>query len=285
MNQKTCVITGATSGIGYGIAKALASQNCDLILIGRDANKGQTTIESLKTLGGREITYYNVDLCSQKQIRQTGEDIKNNHPKIDVLINNAGVWTSRFEFTEERIEKQFAVNHLAYFLLTHLLYPNIAKSPDGRIINMGSDSHKFGKIHFHDVNLERSYHGLRAYGQSKLANLLFTYELDRLKKDDHVSVYCVQPGLVKTDIGVKHTNPFHSLMWKLRRLGGMTPEKAAETAVYLATHPEAAGRSGLYWDQCKPKPSSERSRNEEDAAQLWKLSEELCGIRSYFHVL
>lgn len=283
MKRKTCVITGATSGIGYGIAKGLAAKDLDLVLIGRDIRKGQQVVEALR--GQREsasISYYNMDLCSQKQIRLTGEEIKSKHPRIDVLINNAGVWTSKCEFTEERIEKQFAVNHLAYFLLTHLLYPNIARADEGRIINIGSDSHKFGKINFDDLNLERSYHGLKAYGQSKLANLLFTYELHRTKKEDHVSVYCVQPGLVKTDIGVKHTNPFHSFMWKLRRLGGLSPEKAAETAIYLATSPEVAGRSGLYWDRCKPKPSSARSRKPEDAARLWKLSEQLCGIDKYF---
>lgn len=283
MKRRTCVITGATSGIGYGIAKGLAAKDLDLVLIGRDIRKGQQVVEALS--GQREsasISYYNMDLCSQKQIRLTGEEIKSKHPRIDVLINNAGVWTSKCEFTEERIEKQFAVNHLAYFLLTHLLYPNIARTDEGRIINMGSDSHKFGKINFDDLNLERSYHGLKAYGQSKLANLLFTYELHRTKKEDHVSVYCVQPGLVKTDIGVKHTNPFHSFMWKLRRLGGLSPEKAAETAIYLATSAEVAGRSGLYWDRCKPKPSSARSRKAEDAARLWKLSEELCGIDKYF---
>jgi retinol dehydrogenase-12 len=284
MDKKICVITGATSGIGYGIAKGLAARNFELILVGRDQQKGKSVVENLKMLvGNRDITYYTIDLCSQKQIRQVGEEIVSKHPQIDVLINNAGVWTSRCELTDEKIEKQFAVNHLAYFLLTHLFYPSIARSGDGRIINMGSDSHKYGKINFNDLNLQRAYHGLKAYGQSKLANLLFTYQLDRLKKEQHVSVYCVQPGLVKTDIGVKHTNPFHSFMWKLRRLGGMTPEKAAETAIYLATSPEVAGLSGFYWDRCKPKPSSERSRNEEDAARLWKMSEELCGIRNYFN--
>src|SRR5690606_13020327 len=218
----------------------------------------------------------------QKQIREVGEIIRLQHPRIDVLINNAAVWTSRCELTEDQIEKQFAVNHLAYFLLTHILYANIALSEDGRIINIGSDSHKYGRINFDDLNLQRSYHGLKAYGQSKLANLMFTYHLHRIKKEPHVSVYCVQPGLVKTDIGVKHTSAFHALMWKLRRLGGVPPEKAAETAIYLAASPEAAGKSGLYWDKCKPKPSSARSRNEEEAARLWKMSEELCGIKSFF---
>ena len=283
MSGKTCVITGATSGIGYGIAKGLASKNFELGLIGRDPQKGLVVMDQLKEQSGNpHISYFNIDLCSQKQIRKTGQQIKEKYPTIDVLINNAGVWTSRCEFTDERIEKQFAVNHLAYFLLTHLLYGNIARSQDGRIINIGSDSHKYGKINFDDVNLEKSYHGLKAYGQSKLANLLFTYELHRIKKHDNVSVYCVQPGLVKTDIGVKHTNPFHSFMWKLRRLGGMTADEAAQTAIYLAISPEAAGKSGLYWDKCKPKPSSARSRNQEDAMRLWKMSEQLCGIQNYF---
>lgn len=283
MKRKTCVITGATSGIGYGIAKGLAAKGCDLILIGRNPEKGKRALDELRDAGSNaSFTYYNMDLCSQTEIRQTGNEIKADHPQIDVLINNAGVWTSRCELTDQKIEKQFAVNHLAYFLLTHILYPNIAKSVDGRIINMGSDSHKYGRINFNDLNLQRSYHGLKAYGQSKLANLLFTYELHRIRKEQHISVYCVQPGLVKTDIGIKHTNPFHGFMWKLRRLGGVTPEEAAETAIYLATSSEAAGRSGLYWDRCKPKPSSARSRNLEDAARLWQRSQELCGIENYF---
>lgn len=283
MINKTCVITGATSGIGFGIAKGLAAKNFELALIGRDPARGNDVVESLKRqTGNTAISYFNIDLSSQKQIRNTGERIRSTYRKIDVLINNAGVWTSRCEFTEDNIEKQFAVNHLAYFLLTHILYPNIANSSEARVINIGSDSHKFGKMNFEDLNLQHSYHGLKAYGQSKLANLLFTYEFNRRKLHSHISVYCVQPGLVKTDIGVKHTNPFHSFMWKLRRLGGMTPDEAAETAIFLTTAPEAAGRSGLYWDKSKPKPSSPRSQNLEDAARLWKVSEQLCGIKSYF---
>lgn len=283
MDKRTCVITGATSGIGYAIAKGLASLGFEAILLGRDPHKGSQALESVRAVtGNSSLTYYNVDLCSQKQIRKTAAEIRRHHPRIDVLINNAGVWTSRCELTDEKIEKQFAVNHLAYFLLTHLLYPNIARSADGRIINIGSDSHRYGRIHFEDLNLERTYHGLKAYGQSKLANLLFTYELHRLKQEDHVSVYCVQPGLVKTDIGIKHTNPFHSFMWRLRRAGGMTPEEAAKTAIYLATAREAAGHSGLYWDRSKPKPSSARSYDRETASRLWKVSEALCGITDYF---
>src|SRR5690606_33784637 len=161
MNERTAVITGATSGIGHGIAKGLASKKFQLVLLARDSKKGEAVVENLKALTNNpSIFFYKVDLGSQKQIRHTGREIRERFPRIDVLINNAGVWTSRCELTEEGIEKQFAINHLAYFLLTHLLYPSIAKSDSGRIINIGSDSHQYGKINFNDYNLQNSYHGL-----------------------------------------------------------------------------------------------------------------------------
>lgn len=283
MNLKTCVVTGATSGIGYEIARGLASGSHRLILIGRNERKGEEILKALrKDFNNNEVFFYQADLSLQNQIRKAGEKIRSNHPVIDVLINNAAQWTSRLEKTADGYEKQFAVNHLAYFLLTHLLYKNIAESGDGRIINIGSDSHRYGKINFQNLNLENEYHGLKAYGQSKLANLLFSYALHGLKKEENVSVYCVQPGLVKTDIGIKHTTPFHSLMWKLRRLGGITPAEAASHIIYLATSEEVRGRSGLYWDARKPKPSSKASMNIEDAAKLWKVSESMCNIDQFF---
>ncbi len=281
--NKTCVVTGGTSGIGYAIAKGLAALQHTVLIVGRNPEKGKTVVEQLKTdTGNANVYYFNVDLCSQKQIRDIGHQIRNQFSTIDVLINNAAQWNSNYELTEDGVEKQFAVNHLAYFLLTHLLYPSIAKSVNGRVINIGSDSHRYGKINFHNLNLENEYHGLKAYGQSKLANLHFTYYLDRIKKEKHVSVYCVQPGLVKTDIGVKHTSFLHSFAWKLRRLTGITSTKAASAITYLAVNSEVANQSGLYWDNRVPKASSSLSKNVEDAEKLWKLSEELCGIKDYF---
>ncbi len=281
--MKTCVITGATSGIGYAVAMELAQMAHCVVLVGRHPEKGKGAVSRIrKDTGNTDIHYYNADLCSQKEIRNLGESIRQDFPTIDVLINNAAQWNSRYELSEDGIEKQFAVNHLAYFLLTHMLYSSIASSDDGRIINIGSDSHRYGKINFGNLNLENEYHGLKAYGQSKLANLLFSYQLHRIKPHDSVSVYCVQPGLVKTDIGVKHTSWLHRLAWKLRRLGGISCETAASNITYLATSPEVADRSGLYWDNRKPKPSSAPSQNEADAERLWRKSEELCGIEDYF---
>ncbi|WP_200979367.1 SDR family NAD(P)-dependent oxidoreductase [Echinicola sp. 20G] len=283
MDKKTCIVTGATSGIGLGIAKGLAQKGVILILIARNATKGEKLLNQLQsTYPSSEIYFYATDLSSQKQIRVTSEKIRQTHPTIDVLINNAGVWTSEARLTEDGIEEQFAVNHLAYFLLTHLLYPQLAKSQDARIICMGSNSHQYGKINFENPNLTDEYHGLKAYGQSKLANLLFVFELERRKPVNNISTFCVSPGLVKTDIGVKHTNPFHSIMWKLRRLTGKSPGKAAETPVFLALADKGLAPSGLYWESQKPKPSSKSSHSVEQASKLWELSKQLCKIDKFF---
>jgi retinol dehydrogenase 12 len=282
-DMKTCIVTGATSGIGHSIATGLATLQHTVIMLGRNPEKGATLAEQLKSVtGNRNIHYLNVDLCSQKQIRAVGNKIRHEFPVIDVLINNAAQWNSMYELTEDGIEKQFAVNHLAYFLLTHLLYPHIRNSNDARIINIGSDSHRYGRINFENLNLKNEYHGLKAYGQSKLANLLFSYHLHRIKPEKEISVYCVQPGLVKTDIGIKHTSLLHSLAWKLRRLTGVSCEKAASHIIYLATSNDVVGRSGLYWENRKPKPSSFPSQRYKDAEKLWEMSEALCGIKSYF---
>jgi retinol dehydrogenase 12 len=283
--SKVCVVTGATSGIGLGIARDLAARQHTVIMLGRDPAKGANVLKELQSqTNNSKLHYFNVDLSSQRQIREVGESISMQFQTIDVLINNAAQWNSKFELTEDGIEKQFAVNHLAYFLLTHLLYPSLSNSKHARIINIGSDSHRYGKINFEDVNLTNQYHGLKAYGQAKLANLHFSYHLHRLRPHNHISVYCVQPGLVKTDIGVKHTSWLHRLAWKLRRMSGISAEQAAANIVYLATSDEVAERSGLYWDNRKPKPSSQLSNNIEDASRLWQMSEELCRIDGFFEV-
>src|SRR4029078_872429 len=163
---------------------------------------------SLKLLSSNTSIYgYVIDLSSQKQIREGCRKILSDFPQVDVLINNAGTWYSKLTFTEENIEMKFATNHLAPFLITHLLIPAFKKSEDARVININSDAHFHGQMHFDDLNLTKNYHGLRAHTQSKVANLLFTYEYDRRKPQGFPVMNAVQPGLVKTNIGLKHTSP------------------------------------------------------------------------------
>jgi NAD(P)-dependent dehydrogenase (short-subunit alcohol dehydrogenase family) len=284
MKGKVCVITGANAGIGYETALALAKKGAHIIVVARDEIKVKATIDKIVAeTQNRNIDGTAIDLSSQKDLRAGATNILSEISVIDVLINNAGTWYSNLVYTDENIEMQFAVNHLAYFYLTHLLLPGLSKSNDPRIINVGSDSHYSGKIHFNDINLTRKYHGLRAYAQSKLANLLFTYEFNRRKPIDKICINCIQPGLVKTNIGLKHTVALHGLAWKLRRLGGAQPAEGADTSVYLASSDEVKGISGKYWDKRKVKKSSKRSYIKEDAQRLWLLSEKLCDIDHYFY--
>jgi NAD(P)-dependent dehydrogenase (short-subunit alcohol dehydrogenase family) len=284
MKGKMCVITGANTGIGYETALALAKKGAELIIVARNENKTKETVNKLIAASeNKRISGAVIDLSSQKDLRKGANDILSKTKKIDVLINNAGIWYSHLTYSDENIEMQFAVNHLAYFFLSHLLLPAIANSDDPRIINVGSDSHFHGKIHFNDINLTKKYQGLRAYAQSKLSNLLFMYEFNRRKPSEKICINCLQPGLVKTSIGLKHTISLHSLAWKVRRLGGVTPAEGAETSVYLASSDEAKGISGKYWDKSKIKKSSKRSLIKEDAQRLWLLSEKLCDIEDYFY--
>ena len=283
MNNKICLVTGANAGIGFETAKSLCAKGATTVLVCRSKEKAEkAAAEIKKEVPDAKTDFAIADLSSQKQVRELAENIGSRYDKIDVLINNAGSWFSDFELTEDGIERQWAINHISPFLLTHLLLPSLQKAQDPRVINVSSDSHFHGKIHFDDVNLRNNYHGLRAYAQSKLANVLFTFEFNRRKASEHITINAVQPGLVKTDIGLKHTASFHGLMWKLRRLTGVSPEKGAATSVYLASSEEVRGISGKYWDKCKPKAASKNANKEEEAARLWELSKEMCGIRDFF---
>lgn len=285
MKDKICLVTGANSGIGFETAKSLCAKGAIVILVCRTHEKALAAIGEIQQVYPDALAQpAAADLGSQADIRELAEKIKADHPRLDVLINNAGSWFSDVKLTQDGIERQWAINHLAPFLLTHLLLPLLAKSQEPRVINVSSDSHFHGKIHFDDVNLLNNYHGLRAYAQSKLANIHFTVEFERRKGDSPISIYAVQPGLVKTDIGVKHTISFHALMWKIRRLGGKNPQKGAETSIFLASEKKVASMSGLYWDNCKPKSPSKGAGNKADAAKLWELSLNMCEIADYFHL-
>lgn len=281
--DKIVVITGATSGIGYQTALQLAHKKYRLILVSRNmekANLARNRIMDLVPVSSIDLVH--ADLSVQQQIRRAGMEIVQLTSKLDVLVNNAGTWNSERRITEDGIEEVFAVNHLSYFLITHLLYPLLTLSENARIINLSSDSHFKGKMHFDDLGLEYNYHGLRSYAQSKLANVLFTYELDRLKPHQNIVVNAVQPGLVKTDIGLKNTKWWHALAWKIRRSAGVSSQEGAQTSVYLATSEEVAAISAKYWDNCRMKPSSKDSYDLDHARKLWEISAGLCSVDKYF---
>ncbi|WP_375582367.1 SDR family oxidoreductase [Cyclobacterium xiamenense] len=284
MKNKVCLVTGANTGIGLATAKALGEKGARVIVSCRTEDKAEETFEAIRReFPHADLDYALADLSSQREIREMAARLREKYAKLDVLINNAGSWFSTFSRTEDGFERQWAINHLAPFLLTHCLLPLLTQSKDPRVITVSSDSHFHGKIHFDDVNLSQKYHGLRAYAQSKLANVLFTREFDRRKNLPTLSSYAVQPGLVKTDIGLKHTLGWHGFAWKIRRLGGKSPEKGAETSIYLASSAEVKGVSGAYWDNCRQKNPGKNAQSLQDASQLWELSQKMCGIGSYFN--
>lgn len=286
MTNKSCVITGANAGLGYATALALAKKGATVYLICRSTERGRMAQRSIVEESENEAVYLiQADLSSQRDLRTAAEEISASTTKVDVLINNAAMVASSRQTNKDGVEKQFAVNHLAYFLLTHLLMPQLQQAPDARIINVGSANHFRGKMHFDDLFLEKSYNPLRAYNQTKLANLLFTYELDRRLKTEglsNISVNCADPGLNNTQIGVKHTNWFHKLLWNIRRRQGQSPHEGAQCQIYLASAPEVSEESGKYWYQSKAVPSSDLSYNQKDAQRLWEISATLCQIEDFF---
>ncbi len=272
--MKTALVTGATTGIGFETARALSQAGFRVLVHGRTRDKAR---EAVSRIDGEHLIPVYGDLADLGAIRDLAAGIRTHHPRLDVLVNNAGVWNSHLECTREGIEKTFAVNHLAYFLLTGLLHDHL--TPRARIICVASDSHKQVKgIAFDDLNLSKNYHGLRSYAQSKLANVLFCYAYDRWK-GDATTICAVQPGLVQTDIGIKGNTWLHRLAWRVRRQmsGHKTPLEGAATSIFLATVADQPP-SGLYWDDKQPKRSYSSSYNEEEARRLWEVSEALTGF-------
>ena len=278
--QKTIVITGATSGIGFAAAKILAGLGAFVIGVGRSSEKcAAAEIEIRRQHPKAKVAYLLTDLSSQRQVRELAKAIRaKSKGKIDVLVNNAGAVSNWYTATEDGYELQFAVNHLAPFLLTHELLPLLQASPTARVITVSSGSHRNTRIHWRDVMFRCGYNTLRVYKQSKVANVLFTAEFNRrFANGSHLRAYAVDPGLVNTEIGLKGTSGIVRWIWDKRRAGGVTPEEGAQTAVFLAVEPVIQSNE-IYWKDCRPLAPSPYSLREDEAAKLWNLSERLCGI-------
>jgi NAD(P)-dependent dehydrogenase (short-subunit alcohol dehydrogenase family) len=278
--MKTVVITGATSGIGFAAAKALAASGARVIGVGRtEKTCAQAKAELLSAVSNADVTYVHGDLSSQTDVNAVADQIQTllaPGGSLDALINNAGGVRSGYTTTADGYELQFALNHLAGFLLTYRLWENLKKAK-GRVIFTGSNSHKKTRMHWNDVMYSKHYSCLMAYKQSKLCNMLFAKELNSRFADTGVKAYVVDPGLVNTNIGNKQTGGIVNAFWSLRKKHGDSPEYVAQTYAYLCNQMPAP--YWLYYHACKPANYDKRVDNEDDAKRLFELSEQLCGVR------
>jgi retinol dehydrogenase-14 len=284
MAGRTCLVTGATSGIGKATATGLARLGAEVALVARDPAKGRATLAEIQAATGNpRVELLLADLSSQASIRRAAEEYRRGHDRLHVLVNNAGGYWATRHTTADGLELTFAVNHLAYFLLTNLLLDLLRASAPARVVNVTSGAQGVGDIHFDDLQFAQRYRGQAAYNQSKLANVLFSYELARRVEGSGVTVNCVAPGVVRTNFGRDDSGPIQRLMTPLARPFMRTPEQGAATPVYLASSPEVEGVTGRYYVRRGSRPSARRSsRRSYDtglAQRLWQVSEQLTGLR------
>lgn len=280
LKGRICLITGATSGIGMVTARELAARGATVALVGRDETKTRATVEEIRQLtGNSEVDYLLADLSSQAAVRGMAEAFRRRYGALHVLINNAGVLLWQRKETVDGLEMTLAVNHLAPFLLTNLLLDTLRASAPARVVTVASSAHEGATIHFDDLQQTRGlYRALGVYGQSKLANIMFTYELARRLAGSGVTANALHPGIVATHIYRSNNRLFNNAARAVMPLFALSPEKGARTSIYLASSPEVATVSGKYFVKCKPRRSSKESYDEAAQRQLWQASEQLTGL-------
>ncbi len=278
MQGKTCMITGGNSGIGFATALGLARMHASVVIVCRNSTSGESTLRELvKAHPQGKHMLLTADLSDLQQVRTVATQFIDASNQLDVLINNAAVFTDTRQTTTQGLEMQFGVNYLAHVLLTQELMKSLLNAKAGRVINTGSISHYFGKIRFDDLQLQTHYDGLRAYNQSKLAMVLFTTALANKLRNTTVTVNTADPGRVNTGLGNKNATGIYRKLWELNRPLLTTTDKGAATNLYLASSPEVEHSNGNYFRRCKTVWSLPRSRNLTLAEQLWQVSETLIG--------
>jgi NAD(P)-dependent dehydrogenase (short-subunit alcohol dehydrogenase family) len=283
--NQTVVITGATSGIGLAVAEGLARGGASVVGVGRSPERCARTEVRLRALhpdGGR-VAVLVADLSIQTEVRALARGISDQLIRwgistLDVLINNAGTVPFWQTFTPEGFDTQWAVNHLAPFLLTHELLPLLKAAPTARIITVSSASHYNTRLNWDDIQLRRRYNALRAYKQTKLANVLFTAELNRQLAGSTVRAFAADPGLVNTEIGLKSNSFLARWIWDIRRRSGITAEESAQGILHLAGEPGIQNAREIYWKHGRPQSPNPYALNPQAARRLWDLSAQMCGF-------
>ena len=279
MQGKVVVITGGTSGIGREAARQLAAQGASLVLVGRTAARCAASVAWLKErVPAAEVSTRVADLLRLAEMRRLAADLAASLPRIDVLVNNAGAIFDRHEQTGDGLERTFALNHMAYFVLTHALREPLIASAPARIVNTASNAHRGNALDFDDLQFQRGFRGLTAYARSKLANILFTRELARRLAGTGVTANCLHPGFVSTGIGQRDGGLF-AIMVRMSMLFARTPEQGASTIVYLATSPDVAGASGGYYVDCRQAEPTRTAQDDATARRLWEESLRLAGLQ------
>ncbi|MGH2495464.1 MAG: SDR family oxidoreductase [Ktedonobacteraceae bacterium] len=279
MQGKICMVTGANSGIGKATAMGLAQMGATVVMVSRDLARGEAAQREIKAKSGNDaVDLLLADLSSQQSIRQLAEHFKQRYSQLHVLINNAGVANLTRRETVDGLEMTFAVNYLAPFLLTNLLLEVIEASVPARIVNVSSNSHEAGYINLEDLQSKKHYRS-RAYGQSKLALVLFSYELARRLQGTGITANSLHPGFVATNFAQGNLSPVaHTAAKLVLSVLGVSPEEGAKTSLYLATSPQVKGVTGKYFDKGKEKPSVPISYDTSLQQRLWEVSAELTGL-------
>lgn len=279
MNGKTVLITGGTSGIGRAAAGGLATMGAHVGIVGRDRSRAEQAAAAIAAESGSPaVDVFVADMSSQTEVRRLAGDILAAYPQLDVLLNNVGGFWAHRHLTADGLEHTFALNHLAPFLLTHLLLERLVTSAPARVVTVSSGAHSMGKIDFDDLMGEQDYSGQRAYNQSKLANVMFTYELAGRLKGTGVTATALHPGMTNTSFSSEDPSRSMAPIVLVARPFMKSPKRGADTAVYLASSPAVEGVTGRYFINCKTKKSEESSYNTATTARLWRVSADLVGI-------
>lgn len=279
MTGQVCLVTGATSGIGKVTATALASQGAELIVTGRSRQKTKDTVQWIQSETGNDAVHYLLaDFSDLDQVRALARSFQERYSRLDVLVNNAGAFYNTRCETPYGVEMTLLVNHLAPFTLTNLLLETLISGAPARIVTVSSDGHRYGTMDFDDLGFQRGYVGMKAYARSKLANILFTYELARRLADSGVTANALHPGHVATDIWKTSFSWFGPVLKWVMGFFALTPEQGADTLIYLASSPDVEGMTGQYFVKREPTDSSPLSYDRGVAERLWRVSKELAAL-------